>query len=189
MSALNADDIALRALLRMQREQFERPLIENNIRGVFVEYLVAELLGSGWRVSSTWDSWDLHGPRGERVEVKSSSYLQSWHSAAAVEAWRKPPSPSFDIRPRSGRWEGSNWVKEAGRAADIYIFAMHEELALSRADHRDLDQWAFYVARASDLPDQKRISLGPLRARFGRTGANELSARVAACFEETAYHG
>lgn len=52
-------------------------------------------------------------------------------------------------------------MAEAGRAAQIYVFAHHPQVD-DDADHRDPAQWQFYVVPASALPDSQRISLSSL---------------------------
>jgi len=44
------------------------------------------------------------------------------------------------------------------RNADIYVLALHSTTDDS-ADHRDPQQWSFFVVKASALPDMKRIGL------------------------------
>ncbi|GGA72947.1 hypothetical protein GCM10011385_28520 [Nitratireductor aestuarii] len=66
----------------------------------------------------------------------------------------------FDIAPRTGYWEdGSRWIPQPGRNADIYVLAYHP-VDDERADHRDPAQWLFYVIATTALPDQKTVSLG-----------------------------
>ena len=163
----------------MVSETFDNCLIENNVRGVFVEYLIAEILGEGWTVSSTWDSWDLNGPCGAKVEVKSSSFLQSWHKADEFTNGKALPKPTFDIAARTGRWEGNDWIAEPGRAASVYIFAIHTETNFELADQRKLSQWEFYVATAKSLPVQKSISLSRLQKLFKKKTSDQLPEFVA----------
>ena len=57
-------------------------ILENTAREIFAEYLVGNALGvvKGVRPSG-WGTFDLrYGDR--NIEVKSSSYLQSWHQTA-----------------------------------------------------------------------------------------------------------
>jgi hypothetical protein len=54
------------------------------------------------------------------------------------------------------------WVPAPGRNADIYVLALHDVVD-DTADHRDPDQWAFFVATAHALPAQKTIGMAVVR--------------------------
>ena len=92
------------------------------------------------------------------------------------------PRPSFAILTKTGRWEGPAWIAEPGRNADIFIFAWHP-IADDTADHRDPEQWLFYVVPETALPPQKSISLPVLQrladpiAFSGLRNAVELAVR------------
>jgi len=50
----------------------------NIVRGVLAEFLVAKALGDPRDgVRNAWDNYDVLSREGLRVEIKSSSYLQS----------------------------------------------------------------------------------------------------------------
>lgn len=109
---------------------FGRPLVNNVLRGLLVEAIVAEALGDEWTwCAAGYASWDFENADGVRLEVKQSAARQSWASA-------QPSVCSFDIAPRKGRWESGIWIAEPGRAASIYVFA-HHPLNGDDADHRD----------------------------------------------------
>ena len=161
--------------------RYDRRVMNNVHRGEYLECLVAELLGSGWKLPWTaghdWAPWDLEHISGTRVEVKQSAALQSWHDAKSVAT-----SPRFDIAPRTGYWtlDGS-WIHRPGRPADIFLFGWHPERNRSVADHRAPDQWRFFVVPASRLPaTQKSIGLAGLERLVGATGYESLASTVAA---------
>ena len=59
-------------------------VLTNNLRGVFAEFLVGTALGAVEGTRTEWDAFDVlyEGAGvevGAKIEVKSSSYLQSWH--------------------------------------------------------------------------------------------------------------
>ena len=88
------------------------------------------------------------------------------------------PRPSFAIPTKTGRWEGPTWVAEPSRNAEIFIFAWHP-VTDETADHRDPDQWLFYVVPETALPAQKTISL-PVLGRLATPIAHHaLRAAVA----------
>ena len=71
---------------------------------------------------------------------------------------------------KSGYWTlDSTWVEQPGRLADIYIFAWHPETRESIVDHREPEQWTFFVLRTETLPAaQRSISLARVE-RLART--------------------
>lgn len=133
---------------------FAKPLVNNSFRGHLAEAIVALALEPEWRwCGADWASWDFEDGAGTRLEVKQTSVRQSWEAKPGSIA-----KPRFDIRERKGRWEGAIWVAEVGRMAHIYIFAAHS-LPGDEADHRDVEQWKFYVVDANELPQQSTIGL------------------------------
>lgn len=146
-----------------------RPVVSNAFRGTLAEAIIAEALEPTWRwCADGWASFDFEGPNGVGLEVKQSAARQSWHTENC-----KPCVPRFDIAERTGYWtDTSKWVERPGRAAAIYVFAYHPIFDAAVADHRDHEQWEFYVVPASALPVQKSIGLTAVRAlappvRFG----------------------
>ena len=148
-----------RIVERATEAVFGRPLVSNSYRGILVEAIVSEALGARWRwVSGDWAAWDFQRADGKRLEVKQSAAIQSWHGPDSPIA-----SPRFDCAARTGRWEGSQWYPGSGRFADIYVFAYHDETNVERADHRNPDQWTFYVVREDQIPAQKTIGITKIR--------------------------
>src|SRR4051812_8456416 len=71
---------------------FGTRLIQNNLRSVIVEAMVAKALGSAWRwASSDWAPYDFEGPNGVRLEVKQSAAQQTWSTPTS-----KPSKPLYD---------------------------------------------------------------------------------------------
>jgi hypothetical protein len=132
---------------------FGNPLIANNYRGLVAEIIVGAALGSEWRMcSEDWRGWDFEHAAGCRLEVKQSAARQTW------TGMRPATKPIFDIRVRTGYFEGADWVSDHRRFADIYVFA-HHPVVDATADHRDVLQWRFYIVSAKCLPAGKTISL------------------------------
>ena len=151
---------------------FGRPLVTNVLRGQVVEAIVACALEPEWTwCAEDYSSWDFERADGLRLEVKQSAARQSWATSD------KPSTCSFDIAVRKGRWEGSSWIDEVGRAAHIYILA-HHPVADSTADHRDPGQWHFYVVPTRSLPNTKRLSLTTARRLASATSFAELRHAV-----------
>ena len=134
---------------------FDVPVMQNNLRGLWVELMVFELLGSGWKhAGNDWAAWDLERTDGLRVEVKQSAQLQSWGTSLS--------SPRFSIALTKGHYlDGKNYVPNLSgkRLADLYIFAWHDG-----DDQRSASEWRFYVVGADRLPkSQKSIGLKALQ--------------------------
>lgn len=159
---------------RITHRLFDRAVMQNNIRSIYVEHMVEALLGEGWALTSgDWASWDLAGPDGVRAEIKQAAARQSWHREGA-----RLSSPRFDIAARTGRYEdGETWIAEPGRPAHLYIFAWHD-VADETCDQRAPEQWRFYLAREADLPAQKSISLGRLAKIAKQVDAGNLRNAV-----------
>lgn len=153
---------------------FEQPLMLNNFRAIYAEYLVAALLSDEWKHCGTgWSSWDIeHRSNGKRIEVKQSAARQSWHSPSSRTTY-----PSFDIAPRTGYWNNDNWVEGEGRPADIYIFAWHP-VSDETCDHRCPGQWKFYAVPESNLPEQKSLSLSKIRRLAREVSSTDLLSEV-----------
>ena len=166
---------------RLVERVYDRRIISNVERGAYVECLIELALSElrpPWSLTDTWASWDLEqSDSGARIEIKQSAALQTWAAPSAKS------SPTFDIAARSGYYtEGDNeWIetKTPQRHADLYVMARHDEDDPRVADQRLPDQWAFYVVPEHRLPEQKSISLNPLRRLAEPCGFDELAEAVA----------
>ena len=166
---------------RLSERLWGQPIINNVARGLHVECMVELALQDhdpGWRLTDAWAGWDLeHGETLARVEVKQSAALQTWKAAK--------PSPTFGIPPRKWWWDNARSVSvetRPQRLADVYVFAWHPESDGNRADHREPEQWDFYVVAERDLsqePLTASISMGPLRRLTSPCGYNALAREVA----------
>ena len=152
-------------------------LVNNTIRGVLAEYIVAQALGASTdEARDVWAPYDLVTPSRVRVEVKSSSYLQSWAQSALS-------SISFDISP-SHAWddETGEFDDEYKRQADVYVFVLLAHQDKPTIDPMNLDQWKFYVLTTAALnehvKDQKTLTLGGLENYVSAVGFRKLEAAV-----------
>lgn len=139
---------------------FGRPLITNVLRAIVVEAIVDAALPTGWGWCSVdYNSFDFAHDDGTTLEVKQSAAKQSWALAGGSAS-----KCSFDVAARMGRWEGATWIAEPGRNAHIYVLA-HHPVTDDTADHRDPQQWRFFVISAEQLPATKRMALSGAQAR------------------------
>ena len=152
-------------------------LVNNTTRGVLAEYIVAQALGvSTDGVRDVWAPYDLVTSEEVKVEVKSSSYLQSWAQSRLSRI-------SFDISP-SHAWDSAtgSFDEEYKRQADIYVFVLLAHRDQPTADPMNLDQWTFYVLPTAALnehfKDQKTLGLGGLEKYASPVGYEELKAAV-----------
>ena len=134
-------------------------LCPNSVRGVFSEWLVAQLLGIDLDARDPWAEADLIYGEDTRVEVKSAAYVQSWHDGAAVSSisWSRLKGRKWD--PITGRTGDQTYN------ADVYVFCVQTMRDRSGWDALDLSQWRFYVLGRDQLEElnQKSISEGRMK--------------------------
>lgn len=146
--------------MNLARRLFDVPLMQNSYRSDYVEeMLISYLRPDGWRhVGGDWAGWDFEHQTGARIEVKQSAALQSWHKQSP-----KVRTARFDIKARTGYWrEGTTWMPTNGRLAHIYIFAWHPVLDTALADHREPNQWEFFVVPETELPPRATVGISRL---------------------------
>jgi len=135
-------------------------LVSNATRGILAEYIVVNGLGLADGVRAEWDAFDLLTKDGLKIEVKSAAYLQSWHH-------KKLSVITFGIRP-TRLWNATTneLATELKRQAGIYVFCVLSHKEKDSLDPLNLDQWEFYILRASVLDKkfltQKTIGLASL---------------------------
>ena len=147
-------------------------LLNNTLRGVYCEFLVATALGLDLHLGrENWTPWDLTVPhrwldrclcKDElHVEVKSGAYLQSWEQS-------KPSKIVFSIRPTHVWNEEEGYGVETRRQSDVYIFCLYTVTDRLTADPVILDGWRFYIVPTDVLNDrcgnQSSITLRSLEA-------------------------
>jgi len=144
-------------------------LLNNTLRGVFAEFIVATALGIDLtHAREDWAAYDLCGREGERIEVKSSGYLQSFHPANQPEKLSKI---IFSISP------ALEWLSDEccykpdsySRHSDVYIFCHYKCMVRSPENPLNLDNWGFYVLATYKINNifgkQKSVSLDSLLKR------------------------
>lgn len=135
-------------------------LVTNVERGKLAEFIVASALGLTRNIAQTWGAYDILSEEGIKIEVKSSSYIQSWNqSKLSPLSFNIAPTKAFDDT--IGMYE-----EEKRRQSDVYVFCAHVHKDQNTVCMTDLRQWEFYVISTSTLNEkcnsQKRISLKPL---------------------------
>ncbi|MBM3289689.1 MAG: hypothetical protein FJY92_06015 [Candidatus Hydrogenedentes bacterium] len=126
-------------------------LLSNAQRGILAEFIIARAIGIELtQPRQEWDAYDLVTKDGTRIEVKSSSYLQTWHH-------EKLSKVSFSIR-KAKFWDPSTGKvsPEPTHAADIYVFALLAHKDKCSVDPMQIEQWRFYVVPTKELEKRKR---------------------------------
>jgi hypothetical protein len=118
-----------------------------------------------------WGKVDLRY-RKKKIAVRTSGYIQSWRQ-------KKPARISFDISPKTGigaKLDDSMTFRN--REPELYIFCVLAEKDVKKVNVLDLDQWNFYIVRASVLdeyyPKNKKLGMRPLKQLAGPTHQNRL---------------
>ena len=151
---LYSNDLPLNVLSFWQWSSSE--LLGNALRGKLAEYIVASAIDGLDRLREEWDEFDLITKSGLKIEIKSSSYIQSWSQSNHSKI-------SFGIQPtRSSLSKDST----RSRKADIYIFCVLSHKDKETVNPLALEQWDFYVLPTSilntEIPNQKTITLSSL---------------------------
>lgn len=156
-------------------------LLGNRNRGILAEYIVGKLIGADLsHPRIEWTCYDLTYGK-HRIEVKSSAYVQSWHTRGS-----KRYQLSFGIAPHSCWDAKKNTVsREKRRWADVYVFCVFP--AESHHDTRDvlnLAEWRFFVATTPRINDHvslksKQIGIRTVRRICGSAvGYAELKHKI-----------
>lgn len=107
-----------------------------------------------------WDAYDLKTKNGLKIEIKSSSYLQSWEQKELSKI-------VFGIQP-TVKWEetANKRTTQKIRQSDIYIFCVLSHKDKTTVNPLNLSQWDFYILETKILNEkveaQKTITLSSL---------------------------
>lgn len=135
-------------------------ILSNSLRGIFAEFLVGNALGCLNENRIEWDAFDLVY-RDKKIEVKSSSYIQTWHIGQYSKIiFSIGAKKEYDYQMRK-------YSSVTKRSADVYVFCLLKEKDIEKIDPLNLDQWEFYLASTpildKNFPNQKTISLTSLK--------------------------
>lgn len=126
-------------------------LLNNSLRGIIAEFIVAKAINATNQYRVEWDAFDLIAPNGLKVEVKSAAYLQSWKQ-------EKNSSIQFSIRSAKG-WDANTNTSatESIRSADVYVFCLLKEQNRSLVNPLNLDQWEFFIVSTEQINREKGL--------------------------------
>lgn len=137
-----------------------------DILGYVAEFLVAKALRKDIPDNCNgWTVYDLNY-RGKRIEVKATSYWQSWKKGHAISEQR-----TFSIRKTYVDYQNNKSEKE--RQNDIYIFCLDKGRDEKSSNPLNLENWAFFIVPTSvindSFGDQKVLSLKKIKTieRYG----------------------
>lgn len=194
-SVIGPTSLANLTLLDFWRWAFS-DLCDDDIKGVFAEWLVHRLIGTQSSRRISWANSDVI-TSGVRIEVKATSYWQSWK---VLDEMGQPYSnPLYDVPPDDSAIRfGGLAARDAVRVADqsklrqlksqIYVFAFQHERDISRWNAMDLSQWEFYVICAEELAKiaGRNVALKKLRPKYGPLTADEFARRAKALVRQIA---
>ncbi len=151
-------------------------LRSNNVRGVFAEWMVAEILGLKPNPRGSWDDYDILLSDGRTVEVKASAYLQVWHAEGDA------PSLIQFTGLRGQRWIDATRRNAAEKTfnADLYVFCVQTEKDRAKWDALDLSQWSFYVVPRAKLEayGSSSLRLSTVQTFSERFSADDLAGAL-----------
>jgi len=135
-------------------------LLGNTLRGILAEFIVASTIDILDKPREEWDAYDLKTKNGLKIEIKSSSYLQSWEQTELSKI-------IFGIQPTSNWDYSTNKRSEVKiRQSDVYIFCVLSHKDKNTVNPLNLNQWDFYILETKVLNEkvktQKSITLSSL---------------------------
>lgn len=155
------ENLSSRITASMVRGIFGERLIDNNFRGPWTEYMVAEALGEECEVvSHAWHAWDLQigdtqsaFPDRIRIQVKNTARLQTWHRPGGKLTdcqWK------LELRPKPNYFDAYNPgapCEDYGYLCDLFVLCHHPLEDFDTADHRNPHQWNFYLVPVTENHD------------------------------------
>ncbi len=152
-------------------------IISNATRGRFAEFIVASALKIDLSsVRNEWSPYDLISPQGIKIEVKSSSYLQSWFQ-------KKHSTINFSIK-AARHWDNHTGIQAptSTRQSDIYVFCLLKHKDKGTLNPLCLEQWEFYVLPTLSINNYKRskssITLKSLQTLTAPISYHELEKTI-----------
>lgn len=120
---------------------------QNDVRGVFSEWLVARILGLELLpCRESWGAYDLITPTGTKLEIKSAAYLQSWHGdsgALSKIVFSGLKGRTWDVK--------TGFSAEPTYNADVYVFCLQTCCEPAKWNALNINQWRFYYLKRASL--------------------------------------
>jgi len=136
-------------------------LVENRNRGILAEFIIKKGLGLVSTTRLEWDAYDLITADNNKIEVKSSAYIQAWEQKEFSKI-------NFGIAPTKTLLKDNSYSEDYRRHADIYIFCLLAHKDQVTINPMNLEQWKFYIVTCqtldAKLKSQKTLSLSTLES-------------------------
>ena len=153
-------------------------LLSNATRGKFAEFIIASAmeLDLTGELRSDWGEYDLMAWElgGIKIEVKSSSYLQSWEQ-------RYYSNINFSIK-KHGKTSISKEKNIFYRPSDVYVFCLLKHKDKKTVNPLNMNQWSFYVLSTKTIntvfKEKSSISLNSLEKITQEIEYNELKEKI-----------
>lgn len=138
---------------RVKREFFKPRILDNSLRGLWCECMIAQAIGTNCKVvSSGWWPWDLqlgpdHAqfPERIRIQVKSSARIQLWNQNTDQ---RSDSLFNLTYRPVPSYFEAdyeSIPCETMGFMCDLFALCFHDQEDVRTADQTDPAQWVVFL--------------------------------------------
>jgi hypothetical protein len=126
---------------------FDQPIMESQFRREYIKELVSlSLCKHSWKRLEAGDrDWDFAHVDGLHMKL-----VQSAACRAPTQGYAGGPHPAFYIG------TAHNSRGHTRRYAGIYLFAWHPISEVRKVDHRDAEQWQFFVMPEGRLPPTKK---------------------------------
>jgi len=129
-------------------------LTSNQTQKMFAEFIVATALNRHNEVRNENDVFNLETKNGKKVEVLSSSYIQTWSRNGL-------PNISFTLNPSFG-WDAEIPLQscEGLHLIDMFVFCLLHHRNEHTLNPMNLSQWTFFIIHAQQLEKsltEKRI--------------------------------
>jgi len=155
-------------------------LLSNATRGKFAEFIVAIAMNVNlFFVREEWGEYDLIAMDNNKmdtikIEVKSSSYLQTWEQNGYSKI-------IFSIK-RRGNTSVRTKKEELKRPSDVYVFCLLNHKDKDTVNPLNMDQWLFYVVSTkkinNDFRERSSISLQTLEKIVDGIKYSELREKI-----------
>jgi len=167
-------------------------LCDDDVKGIFAEWMVARLLDLPAPRRISWANNDLVTRSGIGIEVKASAYWQSWkrinqNGELKVDAedvdHAKAKIRFGGLRARDSVSPALQTGGTRGLKSQLYVFCFQKHWRAAGWDAWQLDQWDFYVLDREQLEREgvgNSISLAKLKRLCGAMTAAEFKVHMQA---------
>ncbi len=173
-----------------------RDLCDDDVKGIYIEWVIGKMLGIEGERRISWANSDLITLDGIRIEIKSTSYWQSWKLMDEHGKIKKAPEKGNPLKADNEIKFGGlkakdslgkdQWGGESAYKSHLYLFCFQKEKDYFRWNALDMDQWEFYVLKREDLErlNVKTITLSRLKKITSKLNSASLKETVLNLMED-----